>query len=206
MIGCLRTRVRKQPIIALYFESENVLKLYNLEAMCHFLHHAHKAITFSSVMRGSRKLCQRGSNSDNVFFFFLMRGKRIQISLQAGHHRRLNGVSLAGRWWPNIECWLCSFVIFQGIQTSIAKKPYIFVIFQVEGSGPPAPSGSAHVSLHCIWRLRQNFGLQICWVRQHIICFLLSFPHMQSALKYRVLLQIIQLNAINCIRLKQHTS
>ena len=32
MIGCLRTRVRKQPIIALYFESENVLKLYNLEA------------------------------------------------------------------------------------------------------------------------------------------------------------------------------
>ena len=32
MIGCLRTRVRNQPIIALYFESENVLKLYNLEA------------------------------------------------------------------------------------------------------------------------------------------------------------------------------
>ena len=32
MIGCLRTRVRKQPIIALYFESENVLKFYNLEA------------------------------------------------------------------------------------------------------------------------------------------------------------------------------
>ena len=32
MIGCLRTRVHKQPIIALYFESENVLKFYNLEA------------------------------------------------------------------------------------------------------------------------------------------------------------------------------
>ena len=32
MIGCLRTRVRKQPIIALYFESEIVLKFYNLEA------------------------------------------------------------------------------------------------------------------------------------------------------------------------------
>ena len=31
-IGCLRTRVRKQPIIVLYFESENELKLYNLEA------------------------------------------------------------------------------------------------------------------------------------------------------------------------------
>ena len=32
MIGCLRTRVRKQPIIALYFESENELKFYILEA------------------------------------------------------------------------------------------------------------------------------------------------------------------------------
>ena len=32
MIGSLRTCVRKQPIIALYFESETVLKLYNLEA------------------------------------------------------------------------------------------------------------------------------------------------------------------------------
>ena len=31
MIGCLQTRVRKQTIIALYFESETVLKFYNLE-------------------------------------------------------------------------------------------------------------------------------------------------------------------------------
>ena len=39
MIGCLRTRVHKQPIIALYFEYENELKFYNLEAspqhICH---------------------------------------------------------------------------------------------------------------------------------------------------------------------------
>ena len=32
MIGCLQTRVRKQPIIVLYFESENELKFYNLKA------------------------------------------------------------------------------------------------------------------------------------------------------------------------------
>ena len=32
MIGCLWTRVHKKPIIALYFESETVLKSYNLEA------------------------------------------------------------------------------------------------------------------------------------------------------------------------------
>ena len=32
MIGCLWTRVRKQPIIALYFEFETVLMFYNLKA------------------------------------------------------------------------------------------------------------------------------------------------------------------------------
>ena len=43
MIGCLRTRLRKQPIIALYFESEPVLKFYNLEdrlfTVCSLPHH-----------------------------------------------------------------------------------------------------------------------------------------------------------------------
>ena len=37
----------------------------------------------------------------------------------------------------NIDCWLGSFVIFQGIRTSFAKKPHSFVLF-----GPPAPSPS----------------------------------------------------------------
>ena len=32
MIGCLRTRVHKQPIIVLYFEIETVLKVYKLGA------------------------------------------------------------------------------------------------------------------------------------------------------------------------------
>ena len=32
MIGCLRTRVSKQPIIVLYFEFETTLKFYNLKA------------------------------------------------------------------------------------------------------------------------------------------------------------------------------
>ena len=38
-------------------------------------------------------------------------------------------------------------MIFKGIRTSIAKKPYIFVIFQVGGGGGGGPnpvSGSAH--------------------------------------------------------------
>ena len=87
-------------------------------------------------------------------FFQMMRARgSIQISLKVGH---LIGVWLVGRWWQNIECWLGSFVILQGIQTSIANKPYIFVIFQWGGGGgsrppvPPPPSGSAHDELDSI--------------------------------------------------------
>ena len=58
----------------------------------------------------------------------------------------LNGASLACRRWPNIECWLCSFLIFQRFGTSIANKPYSFVIFQgvLTLCTPPPPIGSAH--------------------------------------------------------------
>ena len=54
-----------------------------------------------------------------------------------------NAIEMAFHWraddrWHYIECWLGSFVIFQGIRTSIAKKPYIFVIFQ----GGPDPLSS----------------------------------------------------------------
>ena len=48
--------------------------------------------------------------------------------------RHLNGVSLVGRWWPNIECWIGS-CDFKGIRTSIAKEAYALVIFQ----GSPCP-------------------------------------------------------------------
>ena len=34
MIGCLRTHIHKQPIIALCFGFENELKFYNLQASC----------------------------------------------------------------------------------------------------------------------------------------------------------------------------
>ena len=52
--------------------------------------------------------------------------------------RHLNYVSLADRWWPNIECCLGSSVIFHGIQTSIDKEPYSFVIFE-KGVRTPCP-------------------------------------------------------------------
>ena len=95
-------------------------------------------------MHGSRKFFQRGSNFFYVFFvcfFFSWVGergskyhyKRAIIGPPAKRH--LNGVSLAGRWWPNTACWLVSFVVLQGIRTNTAKKPYIFVIFLGGGGG-----------------------------------------------------------------------
>ena len=92
-------------------------------------------------MRGSRKFCQRGSKFDKVFFsWWGEKGskyhfKRVIIDPPAKCH--LNGVSLACRWWHNIECWLGGSVIFQGIRTSIAKKTYILLFFR--GIRTPCP-------------------------------------------------------------------
>ena len=66
-------------------------------------------------------------NSDNIFFFFF-KGERIQISLKAGHHRPasetpFNGVSLACRWWPNVECWLGCSENFRGFVLVLLRGP-----------------------------------------------------------------------------------
>ena len=65
--------------------------------------------------------------------------------------RILNGVLLADRWWPNIECWLGSFGIFIGSGPILLENPVFFVIFRRGGGGgvrTPCPhSGSAH-ALH----------------------------------------------------------
>ena len=70
-----------------------------------------------SSMRGSKKFCQRDFNSNN-------------------------GVSLAADGGSTLNAGLVAW-----IRTSIAKKPYIVVIFQRGGGGARAPcstSGSAH--------------------------------------------------------------
>ena len=78
----------------------------------------------------SRKFCQRGSKFDKVFLVDKgIEDPNILQIIRPPAKRLLNGVLLAGRWWPNIECWLDSFVIFQRIRNSIAKKPYIFFLF-----------------------------------------------------------------------------
>ena len=80
------------------------------------------------IMCGSRKFCQRGSNFDNFFSFFLVDegwdDPNTTISGPSSAHQRNGSVAL----------------LFLRDLDQIAKRPYIFVIFQGGGgSGPPVP-------------------------------------------------------------------
>ena len=89
-------------------------------------------------MRGSRKFCQRGSNFANVVLVDEGReDSNTTFSRPSSARQRtpLNGVPLAYRWWPNIECWLGSFVIFRGSGPVFLRNPIFFVIFSGGGGG-----------------------------------------------------------------------
>ena len=51
MIGCLQTRVRKQPVFALYFEFENELNFYNLKAGAR-----HETLTINESNKNQRTI------------------------------------------------------------------------------------------------------------------------------------------------------
>ena len=63
MIGCLWTRVRKQPMIVLYFEFENELKFYNLEARSL----NYKTWVHSQTQNKVQWLAACGQASDGIF-------------------------------------------------------------------------------------------------------------------------------------------
>ena len=73
--------------------------------------------------------------------------KRLEWNNLAEHKWRFAGVLMMAQ-----HCWLSSFLIFQGILISIAKKPYISYDFSGDGVGgegaleplPPTSSGSSH--------------------------------------------------------------
>ena len=106
-------------------------------------------------MRGSRKFCQRGSNSATLttFFFFSFFKRREDPNITKigpssapqrnavyraivgpPAKRHLNGVWLGCRWWPNVECWLGSFENFRG-SGPVLLRYSLFLWF----SGPPDP-------------------------------------------------------------------
>ena len=91
-------------------------------------------------MRGSRKFCQRGSNFDT--FFLVDEGREDPSTTVSGpssaHQKnaikwRFAGVPMMADDGPTLNAGLVA-VIVQGIRTCIARKPYIFVIYQGEGS------------------------------------------------------------------------
>ena len=90
-----------------------------------------------------------------------------------GHHRpaQRNAIEMAYRSRADDVPLNAGF--FQGIRTSIAKKPYIFVIFQ-GGSGPPVPpSGSANVKHgHSWWIVIILKETAIIIQITHFICML----------------------------------
>ena len=96
-------------------------------------------------MCGSRKFFQRASNFEFFFFSFVLVDEGIQVLIKAGHHWLASETPF--KWCfagvPKMAqyCMLAWHVIYQWIRTSIAKKPYIFVIFQgkVRTLYPPPP-------------------------------------------------------------------
>ena len=74
-----------------------LLKLYNI-------------VNDRNTMRGSRRFV-RGGTTPTTFLFVDEGSAEDPYNTKSGHHR------------PTNDCWLGSFVIFQGIRIRIAKKP-----------------------------------------------------------------------------------
>ena len=68
-------------------------------------------------MRGSRKFCQRGCNSD------VFRAERIQIPLKVGHHCPASETPFLNGNGPTLNAG-------SGLVLQRKFSPYIFVIFQ----------------------------------------------------------------------------
>ena len=90
MIGCLRTRVCKQPIIALYFESETELKFYNLEAR-------YNTYLKRMVQRISRLYMYKHANNSNQRRFFKGFPEDMQGCKEAFRKVELNTLTMAYR-------------------------------------------------------------------------------------------------------------
>ena len=76
----------------------------------------------------------------------------------------LNGVSLVCQLWPNIQCWLGSFMILRGSKPVLLRSPPALQFSRGGGSDPSAPPPPpSDPRLHCdtFPRLKQTVGLPI---------------------------------------------
>ena len=114
-------------------------------------------MTFENYFQHARiqKVFQRGCNTDNIFFllFFLFlvdgmeRGSKCHYKwaiIGPPAKRHWNGGSLACRYWPTIECWLGSLVIFRGSRSKLLGNSIFLWCFRGVRT-PCPPSGSAHL-------------------------------------------------------------
>ena len=103
---------------------------------------------------------QRGPTIFIVFSYFFSwlgeRGSKYNYKgaiIGPSAKRHLNGISLAGRWWPNTECWLVSFIAlwFYRVSGPIAKKPYNVCDFS-GGRGPDhcSPPQDQRMGVHVV--------------------------------------------------------
>ena len=92
MIGCLRTCVRKRPIVGLYFESETVLKFYNLGTWSqgynfNFMPNSTKHEIFPAKDAKMQTTVILIANMNYFFFsgkFIKLRSSEISIRIQIG--------------------------------------------------------------------------------------------------------------------------
>ena len=132
------------------------LKSCNKSRMVHCTYHG---VIYAQIQK---VLSEQWSQLWQHFFFFFLRWwgypnttkRGVIISQPAKRH--LNGVSLAGRLWPNIECWLSSFVNIRG-SGPVLLRNHIYLWFS-RGRGileplsrppPPPPPLSIHT-----WQIR----------------------------------------------------
>ena len=140
---------------------------------------------FNNLHARIQKVLSQGVQLWKCFFIYIQgredpnkyHYKRAIIDPPAKRH--LNGVLLAGRWWPNIECWIGTFVIIKGIRTSFAKEPYIFVIFQ--GVRTPCPTIWIRPWIWLSWSLGVSlsikltqFGKIMTWLPEKWLAYLIS--------------------------------
>ena len=102
-----------------------------------------------SACKNPGRFVRGGPTLTKAFLFFLVDvGEKIQIPLKAGHHRPIKiAFYLRADDGPTLHAGLAAFFIFQGIRTSIAMKPYIFVIFQGGPDARPPPDPRMRTSI-----------------------------------------------------------
>ena len=123
-------------------------------------------------MLESRKFCQ------GVFLSFFLADEEIENPNTTingpSSARQRNTIQMAGRWLPNIEWWLCSFVIFQGILTSIAFKETLYFLWFFEGGQNPLSPPPLDLpmifslippwkKMLCSWHWKLWYSLEVSW-------------------------------------------